>query len=187
MGPFALVAQTTRLLGQVIRHVTEDVLNEEEVILLDRALSALSVVVTTEGELQNLQLMNQQTICTIALMALHEAHAAQPNRSTLSGHFKEKHQVATSTSHVLQSIDNVPRNTDWRPIKSCVAEASPFLVTLLYQIAIVNQRLHKEEQSAGTFATVEMVKLALARFDSRWKAAGAYLKVVEAREMPYMN
>jgi len=65
MGPFALVAQTTRLLSQVLRHISStSTLDEEDAILLDRALRALAQVVDVEGQLQNLHMMNQQTSCS---------------------------------------------------------------------------------------------------------------------------
>jgi hypothetical protein len=66
MGPFALVAQASRLLGQVLRHVCEPSgLDEEEAILLDRTLRALAQVVDVEGQLQDLFMMNQQAICSM--------------------------------------------------------------------------------------------------------------------------
>jgi len=65
MGPFALIAQAARLLGQVLRHVTESALDEEEAILLDKTLQALGQVVTMEGQLQKLNMMNQDAICSM--------------------------------------------------------------------------------------------------------------------------
>lgn len=65
MGPFALVAQATRLLGQVLRHVSSKVLDEEEATLLDRALGGLAKIVVVEEELQDLHMMNQQAICSV--------------------------------------------------------------------------------------------------------------------------
>lgn len=65
MGSFALVAQATRLLGQVLRHISEPSLNEEEAILLDKTLHALVRVVLIEGQRQNLYMMNQDAICSM--------------------------------------------------------------------------------------------------------------------------
>ncbi len=65
MGPFSLVAHATRLLGQVLRHISSPVLDEEEALLLGNALEALRRVVVIEEELQNLHLMNQQCICSM--------------------------------------------------------------------------------------------------------------------------
>jgi hypothetical protein len=66
MGAFALVAQATRLLGLVLRHVTDSHgLDEEEAVLLDKTLKSLSEVVVVEGQLQDLHMMNQQAICSM--------------------------------------------------------------------------------------------------------------------------
>lgn len=66
MGPFALVAQAARLLGLVLRHISDSHnLDEEEAIILDRTLKSLSEVVDVEGQLRDLQMMNQQAICSM--------------------------------------------------------------------------------------------------------------------------
>lgn len=66
LGPFALIAQATLLLGKVLRHIAEPPpLDEEEAILLDGALKALLKVLYVERELQQIYMMNQQSICTL--------------------------------------------------------------------------------------------------------------------------
>ena len=66
MGPFALIAQATRLLGLVLKHISESSnLDEEGALLLDGALTSLSQVIVVEGELQDVHMMNQQAICTV--------------------------------------------------------------------------------------------------------------------------
>jgi len=66
MGPFALVAQATRLLGLVLEHIADPSnLDEEEALLLDGALTGLAKVIVAEGELQFLHMMNQQAICSM--------------------------------------------------------------------------------------------------------------------------
>jgi len=66
MGPFALVAQATRLLGLVLKHISEPSNpDEQEAPLLEGALIALTKVIMVEGELQDLHMMNQQAICSM--------------------------------------------------------------------------------------------------------------------------
>jgi hypothetical protein len=70
IGSFALVAQATRLLGLVLKHISDSHnLDEEEAILLDRTLRSLSQVVVVEGKLRDLNLMNQQAICSMWVKA----------------------------------------------------------------------------------------------------------------------
>jgi hypothetical protein len=66
MGPFALIAHATRLLGQVLKHVSDPSrLDEEEAILLDGTLRALYQVVIIEGQLRAVHMLNQQAICSM--------------------------------------------------------------------------------------------------------------------------
>jgi hypothetical protein len=75
LGRFALKAEATRLLGQVIRHVEAtnfgDPLHDEEGFLLDRALRALVTVVEFEGQNHNLDVMNQTSMCSMSVFPLH--------------------------------------------------------------------------------------------------------------------
>jgi len=188
MGPFALVAQATRLLGQVLRHVsTPSNLDGEEAILLDGALRALYEIVIVEGQLQDLQMMNQQAICSLALIILHEAHSSLPAKTETSVYFSNIHHVLRSTLAVSKSVAEIPDHTDGMALITCVEKASPFLVTLLYQVASVNVRVHKERQTIESYENIKLMKMVLGKFDSRWKAAGAYLKVLQAREMDYFS
>ena len=67
LGSFALAAETTRLLGQVLRHITieasDDRLYEDEALLLDRALHALITVVECERNVRRLRVMNESAMC----------------------------------------------------------------------------------------------------------------------------
>jgi len=65
MGQFSLVAQATRLLGLVLKHISESPDLDEEASLLNAALTALAKVIAVEGELQDLHMMNQQAICSM--------------------------------------------------------------------------------------------------------------------------
>ena len=66
MGPYALVAQATRLLGQVLRHISETPhLDQTEAMLLENTLRALSKVIHVEGQLQDVRMLNQQAVCSM--------------------------------------------------------------------------------------------------------------------------
>ena len=88
-----------------------------------------------------------------------------------------------------------------KPVFQCVREGSPFLVVLLYTGACAIYRMHKENLSNESRENVELINYVLGVFDRRWKSAskltpssrksfhqltfrkGAYLKVLEAREV----
>lgn len=69
LGRYALTAEATRLLGQVIRHIEAktfgDPFHDEEGLLLDRALRALVTVTEFEGQNHDLDVMNQTLMCSM--------------------------------------------------------------------------------------------------------------------------
>lgn len=68
LGPFATMAEATRLLSRVLEHVAVTDVDEqhgEEALILDRALKALGSVVEYEGDYNKLSIMNQTTMCSM--------------------------------------------------------------------------------------------------------------------------
>ncbi|KAH7319124.1 hypothetical protein BKA65DRAFT_513843 [Rhexocercosporidium sp. MPI-PUGE-AT-0058] len=189
LGPFATMAEATRLLSQVLEHVsaknTDEQLHIEEALILDRALKALECVVEYEGDYNRLSIMNQTTLCSISLLTLHEAHASK--QSDTSEYFRTVHHAKSITKDTKKSQEEFTRSlTDVAPIHSCIKEASPFITTLLYQAAIANLRLDQESGSEESSEALQIMKGTLRHFDSRWKASGAYLRILEAREVSAM-
>lgn len=77
-----------------------------------------------------------------------------------------------TTFHCSESMAAMPNQVDQKPLSSCVAEASPFLVVLIFQAAIFNQRIHRKEGMKESLEAVGMLNAVLERFDTRWKSAG---------------
>lgn len=69
LGPFATMAEATRLLSRVLEHVSakevDERLHNEEALIFDRALRALESVVEFEGDYNRLSIMNQTTLCSM--------------------------------------------------------------------------------------------------------------------------
>jgi hypothetical protein len=63
---------------------------------------------------------------------------------------------------------------DRRPMDSCIREASPFLTTLLYQVAITNLRIRQETGTQESSQAFAVMKAALKDFDKRWRASGRW-------------
>jgi len=189
LGPFATMAEATRLLSRVLEHVAVtdvDEQHDQEALILDRALKALGSVVEYEGDYNKLSIMNQTTMCSISLIILHEAHASK-HSSSVSEYFQTVHHTKHVTNSVSISREEFTRSlTDVASIHSCVREASPYLTTLLYQSAIANLRLDQETGSEDSSKALHTMKTALAQFDNRWRASGAYLRILEAREVSAM-
>lgn len=183
LGRYALKAEATRLLGQVIKHVEAaafgDSFHDEEGLLLDRALQALVTVTEFEGQIHSLDVMNQTSMCSIALTILHEGHASK--KSGMSEYFDRIHHTQNLTKLVIKSSEEM---TDFEtPVKACVRAASPFMATLLYQMGAANLRRCLEMKTNESVEDFAVIKTALKVFDGRWRASGAYLKILEAREV----
>ncbi|KAL2063565.1 hypothetical protein VTL71DRAFT_5370 [Oculimacula yallundae] len=189
LGPFASMAEATRLLSRVLEHVSgnngDERLHDEEGLLFDHALKALENVVQYEGDYNTLSIMNQTTMCSISLIILHEAHASK--QTTSSEYYQTIHRAKGITHALRRSQEEFTRSlTDVAPIHSCIRDASPFITTLLYQTAIANLRMYQETGTEESSEALQMVKGSLKHFDSRWKASGAYLNILEAREVATM-
>lgn len=185
LGRFLLAAEATKLLGRVFQHVkAKDFHNDahnEEARLLDRALRALENVVQIEGHGKRLDVMNQVAMCSIALLMLHEAHTLK--ETDMAVIFSHENRAKEAADMVARSREDIPESSDQRPIESCVKEASPFLTTLLYQVAVAILRIHRKEGSQESVQRLIVMKAALRDFDQRWQASGAYLEILEAREI----
>lgn len=105
-------------------------------------------------------------------LLLHEAHATLPIQTTTSAYLDSVHHIKTSTSQVRVSVAGAPEHTGHIDVVSCVKDSSPFLVTLLYRGACILERLHRENPTSESFDNMEMVKMVLGKFDTRWKSAG---------------
>ncbi len=58
------------------------------------------------------------------------------------------------------------------PIISCVRDSCPFLVTLMYRSACVEERIHREEPTAESAENLDIIRSGLELFETRWKSAG---------------
>ncbi|KAF4626325.1 hypothetical protein G7Y89_g11835 [Cudoniella acicularis] len=186
LGRFALTAEATRLLGQVMRHVEEasrfdDPLHDEEALLLDRTLQALATVVEFEGQTHNLDVMNQTLLYSIALTILHEAHASR--KGGMSGYFDRTHHAKVLTDILSKAGKEASEQGPQSPIQECMRDASPFMTTLLYHIATANLRICQDLRTDESEEALAVTKAAMNEFDRRWKSSGAYLKILEAREV----
>ena len=106
-----------------------------------------------------------------ALIILHEAHSSK--NTGMSAYFDSIHQAKKATEYVTRSMEEVIEHSwDRRPMATCVDEASPFLTTLLYQVAIANLRLREEKRTQASSEAFAVIKAALRDLDKRWRASG---------------
>jgi hypothetical protein len=103
---------------------------------------------------------------------LHEAHASSPQRTEASAHFRDNHKVNSCNLDISRSVAAVPETREHKAVGTCVKEASPFLVALLYQIAVVNERIYRGKGTSESLEALDLIKMVLGKFSTRWKSAG---------------
>lgn len=99
---------------------------------------------------------------------LHEAHASR-NTAT-SEYFERVHHTRHLTKLVIKSREEM--SGFQTPFQSCVRAASPFMATLLYQMAAANLRRCQDMRTSESLEALAVMKAALKDFDGRWKASG---------------
>jgi hypothetical protein len=107
-----------------------------------------------------------------ALIMLHEAHASSPKHTKISSYFRDNHKVDSCNLDISRSVAAVPETREHKAVGTCVKEASPFLVALLYQIAVVNERTYREKGTSESLEALDLIKMVLGKFSTRWKSAG---------------
>ncbi|KAL3423843.1 fungal specific transcription factor domain-containing protein [Phlyctema vagabunda] len=179
-GSSGLIAQATKLLGQVLRHISsENTLDEEEAIVLNDTLKALSKLLESPQlsaeESHELSTMNQESICDSALILLHEAHATT-NPITKTGVYFE-------SIHRAHFVASAVRTAMRQEMLTCMHSASPFVPILMYQAGCVSLRFHKKCPTSETLQNFEAMKQVLTMFKERWKNSESFLKILEAQEL----
>jgi hypothetical protein len=104
-----------------------------------------------------------------ALLLLHEAHASR--NSETSEHFERVHHTKAVTDNVIKSREEMGAGFE-APIRSCVRAASPFMTTLLYQMATANLRRCQALKLDESYEAFMVLKEGLKLFDGRWRASG---------------
>jgi GT2 family glycosyltransferase len=103
-----------------------------------------------------------------ALIILHEAHASR--NSEISEHFERIHHTKHLTNLVIKSREEMTGLET--PFQACIRAASPFMTTLLYQMATANLRRCKNIAINDSVKALLVMKAALKDFDGRWRASG---------------
>jgi hypothetical protein len=111
-----------------------------------------------------------ELIVSSALILLHEAHAS--GSSETSEYFERIHHTKNATNNVVKSREEIVGFET--PIKLCVRAASPFMTSLLYQMATANLRRCQDLNMDESYEDFVVLKEALKVFDGRWRASGEW-------------
>lgn len=187
-GRYARLCQASHLLGKILQHVNNQVLDDasrfQEAIQLNRSLQALSVVITNELDLEStMALYSAMALCYSGMMILNKPYSGTESIGNIAGlvipNDFQKHALATlrlaarETSgfaaslhvHLLDFIDQV----------------SPLLAHCLYQ-AIITYGWFQREMPTNTDIpkAIKSLKETLRQMDRRWKIAGKKFSLCQA-------
>ncbi|KAK6444688.1 hypothetical protein FP744_10000936 [Trichoderma asperellum] len=174
LGLFARFAQAAHLLSQVLRHVSEK--HSSETSQLRRTIFALVQVSNIEASMRRLEYCSQSAVCYSGIIALDDSFCDK--RPPGSGAYlsKESSLISQATLHMVSIF------------KTDVAEevcdvASPFLVHLVYKVALMHLRIAHESPTAAALEEVQLLKHTLKVVGGRWHCAHAYLSLLEKQEI----
>jgi hypothetical protein len=102
------------------------------------------------------------------LIILHEAHSSRILET--AEYFESIHHAKQVTDTVIEARKELTGLET--PFQECVRAASPFMSTLLYQVATANLRRCQDMRADESMEALLVMKAALKDFDARWRASG---------------
>ncbi|RFU25192.1 hypothetical protein B7463_g11147, partial [Scytalidium lignicola] len=182
MGKFARLAQTGYLLGQILHHISDynspKELHDEIGIQLYRTMHSLVTLSHIEASIRALVFCPQTAICYCGLLLLQNRPNSPINERILDAeHFSSISVIAETTMKICKFFLDSTRST--------LPKISPFLLPSLYRAGIIYLEEYNNSQSEKAWLSLCVLKDTMGVINGRWKAAGAFLKILEAREATY--
>lgn len=183
MGRFARFAQATHLLGQVIRHASDQTKDslfyDQETAQLNRTLHALVNLSQSEAEKTDLEFCTQTAVCYCALLILECPPSIESDTVSTEDHFDNypiigPQAIATRTAMMSQNFlpgGSIP-----------LIQVSPFILHLLYRGCIILRQISPYTQREDEIRSLAVLEEALDLLSGRWLASGSYLEILRARE-----
>lgn len=179
-GHFARTCQISHLLGKILRHCSDQMLDDEtryqEAIQLNRLLQALTAVISSDIEEESTVALHiTMALCYSGMMVLNKPYSgidgldSEPSENVPNDF--QKHATATfrlaamETTNFAASLQTcLPSPTD---------QTSPLISHCLYQAASTLAWVSREMPGDPNVPeALEYLKETLHRLDTRWKVAG---------------
>ncbi|GLA29637.1 hypothetical protein AnigIFM63326_007545 [Aspergillus niger] len=181
MGRFARLAQGTYLLDRVLRHTHDRTMSaksrEEEAIQLDKTLRALVVFTASETERRDMKICSQTALCQSALAILHA-----PYLSPSSGASKYRRSLARNAMNQLSHEFLGESKRILHGAGLHFEATSPLSFHWGYMASAHFALLSQADPQSDASSAQETVHSALKMGNARWRAAGAYLGILDARQ-----
>lgn len=190
IGRYARFAQATFLLGKVYKHVSDSTLSkdflEEEATQLRRTLQALAKIVDIEGQVRKLQFCTQAALCYSGMLLLQESYSCLCKAPSPDIHFWDP-SVSIAESIARESCRIATSFLSRDDVGPATEKVSPFILHLFYHSHAISSEKAKRTGSESAAESVAVLTKILGVMDARWKAAGEYLEILQAREMSYFG
>ncbi|OAP61022.1 hypothetical protein AYL99_06026 [Fonsecaea erecta] len=185
MGRFAKLAQATHLLCRVLEHVSDHSMDaefrESQERQLEKAIQmsirmVSGVLKGPAGAHAQICYRGESSLFVLYDDALNIDDPSTPAELRRRDHARDllervSKTCATSGSHFLQG-NALP-----------VEMVAPFVLHWLYRSAAFYVRMIRESSNSDHARSVEILKEGLRTLDTRWKIAGTYVRMIEAREV----
>ncbi|KAJ5620585.1 hypothetical protein N7510_004569 [Penicillium lagena] len=182
MGRFAFTVQAAFLLGRVLRNgripLDENGFQEEEARILDKAILALTQISLQESRQRGMGLCSPTTICHSARLILNAQMISWienlPNSSTEMKCLWEIQRSIASDMLVLAQTLN-------RTGLCGKEESSPFCLDAMYRAAMIFGQVSQGTATADAQKALDDIESGFKVNSRRWKAAGIYAQLIQAR------
>ncbi|KAK5064725.1 hypothetical protein LTR84_000559 [Exophiala bonariae] len=178
VGQMARECQISHLAGRVVRHVFDPLpdqdFNVEEGLQLERTLKAYLPLLANE-ELEIGKYCGAFGVCNSALFVLYEFML-----SHCHGDSVERDRIVQSINEIsIRVIIFAEATHRDREVNYPIETQSPYLIYSLYQAAVVQSRLWKQENDPQCKRNLESLNDILHAFTNRWMITWQYLDILE--------
>lgn len=197
MSKFALLCQATRLLGQVLHHLSTDFTNEDDVwIQLDRTLqsmlaAALNIDCPDYDQITfvyRLVLQSSTLSCTSFYTKLSALFALYTPWLSSAGFQEIDTDRSRRAKVILQQItDRISANLIER---QCFLGRDPEHMSpwgLYFAYRICGAHMRSSSKAPHGVEVVRSLREAFMTIDVRWNVAGVYLQLLEAQEAIHLG
>ncbi|KAE8454371.1 hypothetical protein EG329_005296 [Mollisiaceae sp. DMI_Dod_QoI] len=190
IGRFARFAQAIFLLGRVYKHVSDFTTSkeflDEEATQLRRTLQALAKIVDIEGQTRKIQFCTQVALCYRYRIYPNISDSILAKRAPSPDiHFWDPSiPVAESIAKEAARVSSVFMS---RKYPFPLEQVSPFILHLFYSSQAIFWEKARNTGSESAAEAAELLTRTLKVLEERWKVAGEYLEILQARELTYFD
>ncbi|KAL7932984.1 N-terminal binuclear Zn cluster-containing protein [Trichoderma chlorosporum] len=180
LGRFARFAQAAHLISQVLRHVAEGS-SESETAQLRRTIFSLVNISKLEAHLRRLEFCAQTCVCYSGILLLEASQAKNKRSADSLG--TPLNQLSTESSLISQTALQLSVYVTQRAYTELHARASPFLLHMLYQVALLNLEASRFNPGGTIADKLNIIKQAIEVVGRRWQIGHSYLSLLSRHEI----